>query len=174
VKLVGALLIAAFSMTDAFAQTYECMSKVNPGQIYLSHGIPCPPGTVANRSRTVLSADAQGHFFAMAQINGIPARSQIDTGATNVTLNMDDARRMGVDFTGARRSIAQTANGKISAYQVTLSSVRVGDIELNNVPATVSEGGAGQQPVVLIGMSFLRHLEMQHAGNTLTLLRPQQ
>jgi aspartyl protease family protein len=85
---------------------------------------------------------------------------------------MDDARRMGVNFTGAVRGIAQTANGAISVLQVTLSSVRVGDIELNNVPAAVSEGGARQQAVVLIGMSFLRNLEMQHAGNTLTLLRP--
>jgi aspartyl protease family protein len=160
-------------MTDAFAQTYECMSKVTPGAIYLSYGRPCPLGTAAKgRTQTILGADAQGQFFVTAQINGFSVRSQIDTGATNVSLNMDDAQRMGVNFTGARRSIAQTANGAISVFNVTLSSVRVGDIELNNVPATVSDGGARQQAFVLIGMSFLRHLEMQHVGNTLTLLRP--
>jgi len=70
------------------------------------------------------------------------------------------------------RGAAQAANGAISVFYVTLSSVQVGDIVLNNVPGTVTEGGARQQPVVLIGMSFLRHFAMQHAGNTLTLLRP--
>ena len=172
-KIVIALIIAALGMTNVFAQTYECMSNVTPGAIYLSYGTPCPPGTAAKgRTQTILRADARGQFFATAHINGIPVRSQIDTGATNVSLNMEDARRAGVNFTGAQRGIAQTANGRISVFHVTLSSVRVGDIELNNVPATVSEGDAKQQAFVLIGMSFLRHLEMQHAGNTLTMLRP--
>ena len=179
-KWFAGMMIAAFSMTDVFAQTYECLSKVTPGAIYLSYGTPCPPGTAVKarvqpaQAQTTLKADARGQYFATAYINGIPVRSQIDTGATNVAMNMDDARRMGVDFTGARRGTAQTANGTISVLFVNLSSVQVGDMMLNNVPGTVGEGGAGQQPIVLIGMSFLRHFEMRHAGDTLTLLRPGQ
>jgi clan AA aspartic protease (TIGR02281 family) len=171
VKIVLGVLIAALGSTDVFAQTYECMSKLNPGTIYLSYGTPCPSGTDA-KSRTTITADAQGQYFATANINGSPVRSQIDTGATTVFMNMDDAKRLGVDLTNARRGTAQTANGAISVLYVTLAKVQLGDIVLSNVPAAVGEGGARQQPHVLIGMSFLRQLEMKHVGNTLTLVQP--
>ena len=171
-KFVAIVLVLAIGTLDAFAQTYECMSTNTPGQVYLSYGTPCPPGTDAKeRRQVILMADAQGQFFTTAYINGIPTRSQIDTGATNVSLNMDDAGRMGVNLIGAQRATSQTANGVIPVYLVTLSSVQVGNITLNNVRATVSEGGARQQSGVLIGMSFLRHLEIQHSGGRLTLLR---
>jgi aspartyl protease family protein len=179
-KWFAGIVLAASSVNDVSAQTYECMSKVTPGAIYLSYGTPCPQGAAvkaraqAVQAQTILKADARGQYFATAYINGIAVRSQIDTGATNVALNMDDARRMGVDFTGARRGSAQTANGTISVFFVNLASVQVGDMVLNNVPGTVGEGGASQQSMVLIGMSFLRHFEMRHAGDTLTLLRPGQ
>jgi hypothetical protein len=29
--------------------TYECQSKINPGNIYLSYNVPCPSGTNVNR-----------------------------------------------------------------------------------------------------------------------------
>src|ERR1039457_473432 len=64
-KFVAAMMIAALSITDVFAQTYECMSKVTPGAIYLSYGTPCPPGTAAKaRTQTILKADAHGQYFA--------------------------------------------------------------------------------------------------------------
>ena len=178
IKFVAGVIIVVMSIADACAQTYECMSKVTPGAVCLSHGTPCPRGTAVKpsapkaQSQTILKADARGQYFVTAYIDGIPVRSQIDTGATNMAMNMDDTRRLGVDFNGARRGTAQTANGAISVFLVTLPSVQVGDIVLNNVPGTVGEGGASQQGVVLIGMSFLRHFEMRHAGDTLTLLRP--
>jgi predicted aspartyl protease len=53
---------------------------------------------------------------------------------------------------------------------VILASVQVGDVVLANVPATVQEGG--QLPFALIGMSFLKQVEMRRSGNTLTLSRP--
>jgi predicted aspartyl protease len=34
------------------------------------------------------------------------------------------------------------------------------------------EGGAEKLDVVLIGMSFLKHVEMRRAGETMTLSRP--
>lgn len=178
-KYVAGLLVAALAITDAWAQTYQCNSKVTPGAIYLSHGKPCPTGTEykappepKTRMQTLITADKQGQYPVTAYINGVPTLSIIDTGATNVSMNMDEARRMGVDFANARRGMSQTANGTVPVYLVTLASVQVGDMVLNNVPGNVSEGGASQHGIVLIGMSFLRHFELQHAGNTLTLTRP--
>lgn len=123
-------------------------------------------------AQTSLNADASGHFVVTAYINGIPVRSIIDTGATHVSLNSDEARRMGIDLTRARRSVSQTANGAVPVYIVNLARVQVGDIVLANVSGSIVEGGAAQHPVALIGMSFLKQIEMRRSGSTMILLRP--
>src|SRR5436190_1348511 len=69
---------------------------------------------------------------------------------------------------GARR-IIQTANGATAGYLVKLDKVKVGDIEVTNVDATVLEQGLGA--VGLLGMSFLNRVEMQREGQTMTLIR---
>jgi len=60
-----------------------------------------------------------------------------------------------------------TANGDARVYVVSLDSVKVGDIELHGVDAAVLEGDS--PPTVLLGMSFLSRLDMQHQGDVLVL-----
>lgn len=122
-------------------------------------------------SRTEIIADRRGQYFTTAHINGVPVHSQIDTGATNVAINSEDAARMGIDFSKARMVIGNTANGQVRGYSVVLRSVQVGDIVLTNVPGTVLEGGRSQLGEVLIGMSFLRQVEMRRSGDRLELLK---
>jgi aspartyl protease family protein len=123
-------------------------------------------------AETLLRADARGHFVVDAFINGIPVRGVIDTGASTVAMNLEVARRVGLDFTNAKRVTAQTANGVTAAWQVPLRSVQVGDIVLSNVVGQVIEGGAEKLPIVLIGMSFLQHVDMRRSGDTMSLTRP--
>lgn len=123
-------------------------------------------------AETALQADARGQFLVKAWVNRVATAALIDTGATYVVLNLEQARAMGVDFRGARRITAQTANGAAPAWLVTLASVQVGDIALSNVPGAVVEGGADKLGLALIGMSFLRHVEMRRSGNTMVLSRP--
>jgi aspartyl protease family protein len=125
----------------------------------------------ATSSQTVLQADSQGQYFTTASINGISVRAQIDTGATNVALNSEDAYRMGINYTQGTPVMGQTANGPVKSYLVTLRSVQVGDIVLSNVPANVLEGGKAQLGHVLIGMSFLRHVEMRRVGDRMELIK---
>ena len=122
-------------------------------------------------SRTELIADRRGQYFTTAYINGVAVRSQIDTGATNVAINSEDAARMGIDFSKARPVIGNTANGQVRGYSVTLGSVQVGDIVLTNVPGTVLEGGRAQLSEVLIGMSFLKQVEMRRSGERMELIK---
>ena len=123
-------------------------------------------------AQTVLRADRRGHFTVQAYINGHPLTGLIDTGASLVAINLAQAQRLGIDLRNAPRGRAQTANGMVPVYQVTLAQVQVGDIVLTNVPGAVIEGGDDRLPTILIGMSFLRHVNMQRAGDTLTLTRP--
>ena len=123
-------------------------------------------------SQATLRADPHGQFFVTAEVNESPLRAIIDTGATSVTINSEDAHRMGIDYLRGQRVVARTASGTANAYLVTFSSLRVGDIVLKNVPGSVIEVGRKELPVVLIGMSFLRHVIMQRSGDTMLLQRP--
>ncbi|MGQ0547397.1 MAG: TIGR02281 family clan AA aspartic protease [Betaproteobacteria bacterium] len=120
-------------------------------------------------SSVVLQADARGHFFANAMINGVPVRSLVDTGASAVSLNLADAQRLGVNLAGAQRIAMHTAGGVRQGLRVKLAVVQLGDIVLRDVEATVSV--ANELPIVLLGMSFLNQVEMQRSGGTLTLTR---
>jgi aspartyl protease family protein len=117
----------------------------------------------------VVQADARGHFLVTAAINGVPMRALVDTGASAVSLNLSDARRLGVNLAGAQSVTLQTAGGPRQGLRARLATVQVGDIVLRDVEATVSV--ADELAIVLLGMSFLNHLELQRAGTTLTLTR---
>jgi aspartyl protease family protein len=122
-------------------------------------------------SQTTLHANAQGMFFLTAQVNGAPLPALIDTGATSVAINSEDAYRLGINYLGGQRVTARTASGPATAYLVTFDSVQVGDIVLTNVPGSVIDVGKRELPLVLIGMSFLRTVDMQRSGNTMLLQR---
>jgi len=116
-----------------------------------------------------LTANAQGHFLVEGQVNGGAIRFLVDTGATQVSLSAADANRLGIDYRKGQPSLMGTANGNAVAYKVTLNTVRVGDIEINNVEAAVLEGA--QIPFALLGMSFLNRMEMRRDGEIMVLTR---
>jgi aspartyl protease family protein len=116
-----------------------------------------------------LFADARGHFTTVGVVNGVSLRFLVDTGATSVVLSSADARRAGVNYLSGARSLTQTANGVVPVYAVKLDTLRVGDITVNNVDASIIEGD--RLPIGLLGMSFLNRMEMKRDGTTLTLIR---
>jgi aspartyl protease family protein len=119
----------------------------------------------------VLRANPGGTFLTTAYINGVPVQVMLDTGASTVALNRVDARRTGVDYASGRRVVYQTANGPAAAWLVTLGTIQVGEIVVSNVAASVVEGGSEQLPVVLLGSTFLQHVDMQRSGDTLTITK---
>ena len=118
--------------------------------------------------KTTLLADSRGHFYTTGQINGFTVRFLVDTGASTVALSSADARAIGLDYRAGKRGVAHTANGSIPVWAVQLDNVRVGDITLTNVLATVSEG---PHHVALLGMTFLNRTQMNRDGDRLTLTR---
>ena len=113
-----------------------------------------------------LSADAAGHFFATGTVNGGTVRFLVDTGATMISIGASDARRLGIDLRNAQVGYSQTANGNARVYRVRLSTVRIGDITLNDVDGLVHEHDL---PIALLGMSFLNRMEMQRDGQRMIL-----
>jgi aspartyl protease family protein len=114
----------------------------------------------------VLTAGSGGHFFADGSINGRSTRFVVDTGATQIALSRDEAQRLGIDLSGARPGLASTANGTVTALGITLRSVRIGDVELANVGATVLPM---PMPYVLLGNSFLGRFQMRRENDVMRL-----
>lgn len=131
------------------------------GQAYVSRA-------TGTSSSVTLRADARGHFLTDGQVNGGSVRFLVDTGATMISLPAADARRLGIDYRNGVRGVVQTAGGPTAAYKVTLDSVRVGDITMNQVDALVIESGL---PFALLGMSFLNRTEMKREGETMVLIK---
>ncbi|MDR0735238.1 MAG: TIGR02281 family clan AA aspartic protease [Zoogloeaceae bacterium] len=117
-------------------------------------------------ARAVLIADGRGHFQINGAINGHSVRFLVDTGASTVSMGASEAQRLGLDLKHAERGISNTANGMVTTYRLRLNSVKVGDITLNNVEASVLPQN---MPVVLLGMSFLNRTRMERDGDTMTL-----
>ncbi|MDP3482539.1 MAG: TIGR02281 family clan AA aspartic protease [Sulfuricella sp.] len=131
-----------------------------------SASIPSADG--GGNQSAVLAADIQGHFVTTGSINGTSARMVVDTGATMVSMGKDEARRLGISYLNGERGMVSTANGVVPAYRVTLNTVRVGNLVLNQVDGLVQEAS---MPYVLLGMSFLKRLEIKQDGTNMTLLK---
>ena len=117
-------------------------------------------------NRIVLTAGSGGHFFTLGQINGKSVQMVVDTGATAVSLSVQDAQRLGIAYQSGQLMRVSTANGVVSAWVIKLSSVRVGDVSVHGVDAVVS---AGSMPYVLLGNTFLTHFQMTRANDQMVL-----
>jgi aspartyl protease family protein len=106
-----------------------------------------------------------GHYVTSGKINGHDVVFMLDTGATGVAIPDHIARKLKIERGQPFRT--QTANGTATAYSTRLRTVSVGDIELSDIGAGISPGLEGDE--VLLGMSFLRHIEFTQRGGTLTL-----
>ena len=112
--------------------------------------------------------NTSGMYTTVGSINGLPVSFLVDTGATSVAMNADQARRLGIDYrVVGRQSGVTTASGIERAWAVTLDTVKVGDLVLHNVGAVVLEGA--HPATTLLGMTFLGRLEIDNDGRLMTL-----
>ncbi len=120
--------------------------------------------------RVEVPRDPSGHFFATLQVQGVPVRFIVDTGATDVVLSRADAQRLGLDpdqlvYTGR----ARTANGVVRTARITLEEVTFGDFTDHDLRAWVNEG---ELDFSLLGMSYLERFErVEIARDRMTLTR---
>ncbi len=124
-------------------------------------------GGPANNDPVNLYANSRGHFYGNLSINGASLKYVVDTGATTIAMNSGDAKFAKIDYEKGEKGTASTANGLVTVYRVTLNTLKIGTITLNNVEAAVIEGGFPQE--VLLGMSALNRLDMKRENSIMTL-----
>jgi aspartyl protease family protein len=133
-----------------------------------------PNRTVVSRvtsdgvSETVLDRNRYGHYVASGKINGQRVRFLLDTGASDVNIPARVADRLGLAYGSPIR--ATTANGEITIFATRLDSVELGSIQARGVRASINPHMAGDE--ILLGMTFLKDLEIVQRGKQLTLRTP--
>lgn len=111
-----------------------------------------------------------GHFVVEANVNGIPIRFLVDTGASDVTLRPADALRLGFDLSRlAFNRPYRTANGIVFGAPVRLERVTIGPITLADVGASVNGAPMARS---LLGMSFLGRLSAYEVSRGTLTLKP--
>lgn len=129
-----------------------------------------PASPIATGPRSiVVRAGPGGHFSIDTQVNGRAVRFLIDTGATDIVLSPDDARRVGFDLRRLRYTRAyRTANGTVSGAPVVLNDLVVGPLRFTRLAATVN--GAPMRGS-LLGISFLKRFRSYEVKDNVLTLR---
>ena len=117
----------------------------------------------AEDGRVALPRAPDGHYYVSLDLNGVPTRVVVDTGATGMVLSRNDAERAGLTpdqliFRGQ----ANTANGMVRTAPVRLESVALGPFTDRNVRAYVNEG---EMRTSLLGMSYLQRFDRLEISN---------
>ena len=118
-----------------------------------------------NAREIVLQRNHYGHYVSSGRINGFDVVFMLDTGATGVAIPEHLAKKMGLK---RGRSIEMhTANGRVTGYVTELERIGIDEIELENIRAIINPGD--KSDVILLGMTFLKHVEFTQRGDTLIL-----
>ena len=157
-------LVVVVLVGSAFA-----LMNLNQRQGLVTVG-PAGGGEERSAAREIrVPADGRGHFFLRATVHGASIPFLVDTGASAIVLSPEDARRIGfrlADLAFDQRFM--TANGEVPGAAVTLREIRIGQLQVFDVPATVH---GAPLPISLLGTSFLRRLEGYEVFDDRLILR---
>ena len=128
---------------------------------------PASRNAEASPGEIALTREYNGHFYANAEINGLPIRVLVDTGASGIALSRSDAQRAGLAVSaGMYNVIGQGANGDVHGEYVKLDKVSLGSKTAEDVSAVVLDEGDQS----LLGQSFLSKFEtVEIRGDTMFL-----
>jgi aspartyl protease family protein len=158
--MVVAWILFMFILAGGF--DYLLSKRINPNQnivtneYYLANGL---------QKEIVLERNAYGHYVTSGTINDYEVVFLLDTGATQIAVPESLANDIGL--TKQQPIVVKTANGNARAYRTRIASVGIGDIKLYDLNATILTNMPGKE--ILLGMNFLKHLEITQKGKTLTI-----
>ena len=151
-----AWVVALGALTIAFTNLLEQQNNPNSE----------PASFSGNAYReVVLVRNRYNHYVSSGKINGHGVTFMIDTGATQVALSPRLAKQLSLK--PGVRGAALTANGVTQTTQTRIDTLQLGDILLQDVAASITDGMTGDE--VLLGMSALKNIEFTHRSGALTL-----
>ena len=153
-----AWIIAIALLTYFFAGVEE--RQVNPNQ-----------SPDSKRSDSIIKVELKrnryGHYVTNGEVDGKAVVFLLDTGATNVAI--PGALENYLNLQRGQKHLVNTANGTAVAYDTKIDNIRIGEITIFNVRASINPSMEGEE--ILLGMSALKQIEFRQKGNHLTLIQ---
>jgi aspartyl protease family protein len=146
-SLIGLIIIALYAYRFEFNNFKERISgEINPTSAQLNQ-----------QGQLIINISDDSHFYVKILINKKPILFMVDTGASDIVLNLQDAIKIGINPKNLifNRQF-QTANGRVLGASIILKEVEISGIKFRDVKASVTQGEMG---VNLLGMSFLRRFD---------------
>ena len=156
--VIGGWVLLFMLLTLLFSKVIDNMNNPNSS---------VETRSVDGRKEVVLERNKYGHYVATGAINGQPVVFLVDTGASDVAIPEETARKLGLKKGFAFQ--AQTANGIAVAYTTRLDTVSLGDITLRDIKGSILSNAGTEE--ILLGMAFLKHLELNQKGNQLRVVQ---
>jgi aspartyl protease len=170
------LLAECYLRRDRLAEARPLLPAPDAAQLAAVTGIPYAISGTAARVPW-LDVDPLPHLTA--SVNGVSGTFVLDTGAAQLTLSTDAADRAGLEAVAS--ASGAIINGQpVTTYLGVAGSLRLGAVEVRNVPVTWLDGDAlalpnGLRPDGTIGASifyrFLTTLDYRHRA---LLLQPKR
>lgn len=147
---------------------YVYWPNVQNSKFYASI-VPGSPVLNENGEMEFIKAE-NGHFFIDAEVNGKLVHFMVDTGASDISLNQSDAKKLGIDVNALNyNKLYSTANGMTRGASVKISYLKVGSFELHDLYVSVNEGKLDGS---LLGMQFLDKFKSYRVEGNKLVLRP--
>lgn len=155
--LVG-ILLTVFLQIARFDPRLDAVTRIG-----------MPEQTIVGEE-TIIPLAPDGHYWLVAQVNGVPTRFLVDTGATLTAFSTRSAQAAGLEpRTGGLPVMLNTANGTVTADLTTVDSLTFGSIEASGLDAVIAPN-LGRTNV--LGMNFLSRLAGWRVENGDLILNP--
>ena len=126
--------------------------------------------TQAAAKEIYIYRDPDNLYRTTGSLNGFPVNFLVDTGASSIVINAQQANRMGIKYKQEGTPIrVRTASGQEPAVAIKFKKVSINGITLRSIDGIVLEGPEPSTP--LLGMSYLSRFEIQNSGNVIKLIK---
>jgi len=155
--IVGAITLLYVFRADLSGTYHRVVAELLPGHVMVAE-----PQVLSVVQRS------DGHYYLAGTVNGKRVTFLVDTGASDIVLNISDAIRIGIDTESLNFTQQyQSANGLIWGAPYRLDLLKIGSFDFPDVSVSVNGGDMGTS---LLGISFLeRFSSYEFKGGTLYL-----
>ena len=172
-KVAGGRLIrtlSTFALVGILVTVFLQIARFDPRLDAMTE-IGLPQQSVVG-AETVIPMAADGHFWLTANVNGVPTRLMVDTGATLTAFSSPSAEAAGLEpRPGGLPVMLGTANGTVRAELTTVPSLAFGNIRAEGLDAVIAPN-LGRTNV--LGMNFLSRLKGWRVEEGNLILTPRE
>ena len=103
-----------------------------------------------------LERNSDRHFYADASVNGQEIHFLVDTGASEIALTEDDAKKVGLTVEPDKyQLVGEGASGMVRGQYVQLKNVELNGIRMTDAKAVIVQGAS----ISLLGQPFLENVD---------------